>query len=267
MDVVLNTVLVVLIIAVMAFLIGNVMKEGYSNDRIAAQVYSDLQPSLDNYARKKSRQARQRAHIDTVSGYSSGHNMIDPPDNRNQTPEMCRQKALNSGGKYAAWGHRNETHPQMPNTCFMYTAPFGGTFKGNTNDRVHLTGCLRPGERVEWGCKSTPPVQDRLDVKSGVNVLNHNPGPLIQKKYNNNEADRYGVAQIPGGKTHLYAANSFNPSEVHMSFATGPNTYDSVIVASKNKTTGAKKATVHGKLCIDNKCITASDITKLKKMR
>jgi len=178
MTIAINVVLVVLIIAVVAFLVQN-MKEGYSNDanvqQISAQVYSQLKPLL----------------VDQSQYY-------------------------------------------MP-------------------------------------IPSAVSAQDVLEVKSGVNVVNNDPGPLIQKKYHNNEADRYGVAQIPGGKTHLYAANSFGPSEVHMSFATGQNTYDSVIIANKDKATGAKKATVHGKLdvvttqgsesnraalCVDGACIT-----------
>jgi hypothetical protein len=76
----------------------------------------------------------------------------------NQSEEMCRQKALNSGGKYVAWGYRNESHPQPESrkTCFLYTAPFA-PFKGNSEDTAHTTGCLKPGEKVEWGCKTSAP--------------------------------------------------------------------------------------------------------------
>jgi hypothetical protein len=103
--------------------------------------------------------------ISMVSGWASEYPREDPPENTNQTPEMCRQKALNSGGKYVAWGHRNETHPNSGyrNTCFLYPAPMG-PYKGDITDKAHTTGCLRPGEKVEWGCKTTAPVSS-TDVR------------------------------------------------------------------------------------------------------
>lgn len=94
-------------------------------------------------------------NINFVSGWARiPHD--NPPDNTNQTPEMCRQKALKSGGKYVAWGHRNEMHPDSSykNTCYLYTAPFG-PYKGDINDTVHITGCLKPNQKVEWGCETT----------------------------------------------------------------------------------------------------------------
>ena len=38
----------------------------------------------------------------------------------------------------------------------MYNNSFKG-YAGNNSDNVHTTGCLRPGEKVEWGCESTIP--------------------------------------------------------------------------------------------------------------
>jgi alpha-tubulin suppressor-like RCC1 family protein len=95
--------------------------------------------------------------INKVWGWQGNHE--NPVDNNiNQTEEMCRQRALKSGGKYVAWGYRNESHPQPEwrKTCFLYTAPFA-PFKGNNDDKAHSTGCLNPGEKVEWGCKTSAP--------------------------------------------------------------------------------------------------------------
>ncbi len=95
--------------------------------------------------------------INKVWGGQGNHE--NPVDNNiNQTEEMCRQRALKSGGKYVAWGYRNESHPQPEwrKTCFLYTAPFA-PFKGNNDDKAHSTGCLNPGEKVEWGCKTSAP--------------------------------------------------------------------------------------------------------------
>lgn len=97
--------------------------------------------------------AQLPANISKVFGWSGNH---ENPGDKNQTAEDCRQKALNSGGKYVAWGHRNSNHPD-PNwrdTCFLYTQGFA-PYAGNPADTVHQTGCLRPGEKVEWGCKTS----------------------------------------------------------------------------------------------------------------
>jgi hypothetical protein len=103
--------------------------------------------------------------IDNVYGWSGANDDIA---GQNQTPESCRQAALNSGGRYAAWGFRNENHPTpwYKNTCFLYKKPFK-PFRGNPNDAAHKTGCLRPGERVEWGCKKYPPLPDNIDKVYG----------------------------------------------------------------------------------------------------
>jgi hypothetical protein len=91
--------------------------------------------------------------IDKVPGYSS--EKFDNIEDKNQTAEICRQKALASDGKYVAWGYRNNDHPDVnyKNTCFLYPKPFA-PYSGNPDDKVHQIGCLRPGEKVSWGCKT-----------------------------------------------------------------------------------------------------------------
>jgi hypothetical protein len=91
--------------------------------------------------------------IDKVPGFSS--EKFENSADKNQTAEMCRQKALASDGKYVAWGYRNNDHPDATykNTCFFYTNPFA-PYSGNPDDKVHQIGCLRPGEKVSWGCKT-----------------------------------------------------------------------------------------------------------------
>jgi len=89
--------------------------------------------------------------IDKVMGYS-GNTHDNPPGVTNQTEESCRQLALKDP-KYVAWGYRTSEHPDpvWRNTCFLYTG--FGPFAGNTSDKAHVTGCLRPGEKVALGCK------------------------------------------------------------------------------------------------------------------
>lgn len=92
--------------------------------------------------------------IDSVKGWQGNH---ENPGGKVTSSEDCRQQALNSDGRYVAWGYRNSNHPDpyWTNTCFLYTQGFA-PFNGDPNDSVHETGCLRPGERVSLGCTIPP---------------------------------------------------------------------------------------------------------------
>jgi hypothetical protein len=79
--------------------------------------------------------------------------------------------------------------------------------------------------------------QGELHVSKGVNVTNYDPGALIEKQYGNNKADRYGLAQEPGGETHVYAAQAVGPSTVNLGFATGDRQYNKVLTVHKDKRT------------------------------
>ena len=76
--------------------------------------------------------------------------------------EECRQRAIqlnkSAGGAIKAWGFRTSRghHPTWKNTCFFYTGKGPHGHRGGTND--HLTGCLRPGDNVNWGCTRIRPV-------------------------------------------------------------------------------------------------------------
>jgi hypothetical protein len=117
------------------------------------------------------------SNIDRVSGWSGNH---ENPGDKNQTPEDCRQKALNSNGIYVAWGHRNDQHPDpnYRNTCFLYTQGFA-PYAGDPNDKVHTTGCLNESEKVKYGCKS-----EEL-AKQEVNALLLRPFGLAQQLLSN----------------------------------------------------------------------------------
>lgn len=92
--------------------------------------------------------------IDSVKGWQGNH---ENPGGKVTSFEDCRQQALNSNGRYVAWGYRNSNHPDpnWSNTCFLYTQGFAA-FNGDPNDSIHETGCLRPGERVSLGCTIPP---------------------------------------------------------------------------------------------------------------
>jgi uncharacterized small protein (DUF1192 family) len=113
------------------------------------------------------------ASIDSVRGYSTvTPPTVNLPDHmlQNETVESCRQKALS--GNYVAWGYRKDNHPTdgWKNSCFFYENELK-PYSGNPQDGIHLTGCLRPGEKLELGCKvpndpSTYQPHDRLKCRT-----------------------------------------------------------------------------------------------------
>lgn len=64
--------------------------------------------------------------------------------------EACRLMAKEKG--YVAWGHRNETHPQVDwrNKCFFYKEI--KSFEDDTGDTVHTVGCADPSKDPHEGC-------------------------------------------------------------------------------------------------------------------
>ena len=148
--------------------------------------------------------------INFIPGFSGSHDDFSTTD-KNQTPEMCRQKALNSNGKYVAWGHRNENHPdpRYKNTCFLYTKP--PFLKPNpkwtpVDDKVHITGCNNPGEVAMFGCKTrneiTQKIQNvKVELFEGENytqpINQFSPGPPITPNSLSNK--KIGSLKIPMG--------------------------------------------------------------------
>jgi len=113
--------------------------------------YNEVLPYSDSF------KSKLPEYIDKVKGYS-GTAAENPYANTKplkvDDPERCRQLALTSNGRYVAWGHRKDNHPNQiyKNTCFLYTKGFK-PYKGNPNDEIHTTGCLKEGQRVDKGCQ------------------------------------------------------------------------------------------------------------------
>ena len=102
-------------------------------------------------------------NIARQTGYRAGGTnfKMKPAQLKAAGPEECRQRAIQlnkSGAGVKGWGFRKSNHPNPPwrNTCFFYAGkgPHGYR-KGHTN---HLTGCVKPGDNVDWGCTRTRPV-------------------------------------------------------------------------------------------------------------
>ena len=113
--------------------------------------YNEYLPYRDSF------KSKLPEYIDKVKGWSGG--AAENPyaysiPLKVDDPERCRQLALTSNGRYVAWGHRKDNHPnqEWKNTCFLYTKPFPSPSKFDPNDEVHTTGCLKEGQRVDKGC-------------------------------------------------------------------------------------------------------------------
>jgi hypothetical protein len=113
---------------------------------------------------------RRKVHvpgnISRQTGYRAGSTNLNmkPHQLKATGPNECRELAIklnkSTKGAIKAWGFRNSRHnATWKNTCFFYTGkgPHGG--RGGTHN--HITGCLKPGDNVDWGCTRTRPVNCR----------------------------------------------------------------------------------------------------------
>jgi len=93
------------------------------------------------------------SNINMFDGWIFG-STFDEGGPSNGDPEKCRQLANAGNGKYIAWGHRNNTHPDRNarDTCFLYkTIPES---KSLLDQEYHSTGCLTSGQNASKGCIS-----------------------------------------------------------------------------------------------------------------
>ena len=103
-------------------------------------------------------------------------------------------------------------------------------------------------------------VPGQLKTNSGIQVTNPDPGVLIEKKYNNDGSDRYGIGQYFPGETRMYTSSKYDKSSVKLGFANSDNTFNDVLTLGREvnewgdvpKGTIQNVATVSGKLKVQN---------------
>lgn len=106
-------------------------------------------------------------NISRQSGHRAGGTNLDmkPHQLKATGPNECRERAIklnkSTKGAIKGWGFRNSRHPQnaWKNTCFYYTGKGPHGHRGG--HREHITGCLKPGDNVNWGCTRIRPVNCR----------------------------------------------------------------------------------------------------------
>jgi len=86
---------------------------------------------------------------DRVNGFLRIDGIVN--GDRSATPEECRMKGLENAD-YLAWGQRTADHPdaEYKGTCFYYTK--FGPYKGDPDNKAHITGCFQEGQKVIEGC-------------------------------------------------------------------------------------------------------------------
>jgi len=105
-------------------------------------------------------------NISRQTGYRAGSTNLNmkPHQLKAAGPNECRERAIalnrSAGGIIKGWGFRNSRHnATWKNTCFFYTGKGPHGHRGGTHN--HITGCLNPGDNVNWGCTRTRPVNCR----------------------------------------------------------------------------------------------------------
>lgn len=113
---------------------------------------------------------RRKVHvpgnISRQTGYRAGSTNLNmkPHQLKATGPNECRELAIklnkSTKGAIKAWGFRNSRHhATWKNTCFFYTGKGPHGHRRGTHN--HITGCLKPGDNVNWGCTRIRPVNCR----------------------------------------------------------------------------------------------------------
>lgn len=94
-------------------------------------------------------------------------------------------------------------------------------------------------------------------LQSSIQMAKFDPGPMIEKKYRNDPADRYGIGQWPYGQTRVYAAGRYDRSRVNLSFANPDGSFSDVVQVDRQ---GLNVTPADGKVCIAGRCMTKDTI-------
>ena len=144
-------------------------------------------------------------------------------------------------GRWTGWPNGARDRAEISNDTAQFKTLMlvgnksaGGSRKVSVWDQLEFNGNLN--------------VTNTLSVQKGVDVLSSDPGALIEKRYGNDRGNRYGVGQGIGGRTRVYAAQSFGPATVGLGMARPDGGINDVLVADNNNT-----VTINGSLRVCDK--------------
>ena len=72
---------------------------------------------------------------------------------------------------------------------------------------------------------------------NGINITKNVPGPMLEKQYGTDLANRYGVGQDPNGQLRMYTAGSHGPATVNLSVANKDGTFDDIVKVKTDRST------------------------------
>ena len=124
---------------------------------------AQIQAEEEAKAKEAERQRLLKMPPDTIDrkpGIVKGFEITSDPSWVNVSPEDCWSivKDEDEYSGIVGWGHRNEKHPdpKLRNSCFVYIRKEDGTgmppFNGDPNDKIHVSGCHKPGLKLSDGC-------------------------------------------------------------------------------------------------------------------
>ncbi len=85
-------------------------------------------------------------------------------------------------------------------------------FQGGATNEMTL------GRDMGWGTTKVYVASD-MALNGSIQMARGNPGPMIERKYGNNQDNRYGIGQFPMGTQRMYAAQAWGPATVNLSMA------------------------------------------------
>jgi hypothetical protein len=76
---------------------------------------------------------------------------------------------------------------------------------------------------------------DNVKFSRGIHVDIANPDSvLVEKSFNQNGNDRYGVGAYSPGQMRLYTSDGYAPARINLSYAKGPNDFNDVVSVSRD---------------------------------
>jgi hypothetical protein len=106
------------------------------------------------------------------------------------------------------------------------------------------TNTMTLGRDMGWGPTKVR-VESDVALNGSIQMERGDPGAMIERKYGNNQGDRYGVGQFPAGTHRVYAAQAFGPATVNLSMAKSDGGFNDVLTVDNNS-----HVAVNGKLTL-----------------
>lgn len=103
-------------------------------------------------------------------------------------------------------------------------------------------------------------VNGTLVSQNGINITKTDPGPMLEKMYDNRPDLRYGVGQYANGTMRMYTGQG---GTLNLSVAKSNNGFDDIVQVMPGFTNVTGRLTATDSLCVTDACINKDMITKI----